>query len=61
MSIRKAAQCTGKQRHDTEEKATAHKMSLVRSGARMNRLSVYRCRFCAAWHVGNKPKPKRQR
>lgn len=58
---RKAEQCSGKQRHPDRAAAEAHVFALARAGGMLKRLRVYLCRFCGCWHVGHKPKPRRQR
>jgi hypothetical protein len=45
--------CGYKQKHWTIQRAGAHLDSIRRRfGARTDRLTVYRCRHCGAWHVG---------
>lgn len=47
--------CGSKVRHVTRKKALAHLWRLVRRGAFLPWLNVYRCRHCGSWHVGHRP------
>jgi hypothetical protein len=54
MTRTRARQCVGKVRHDKRHDALDHLWRLVRKGARLSRLNVYRCGFCGGLHVGHK-------
>ena len=53
---RKKRACTSKVRHGTEAEAWAA-MAYLRNDPRYDgqRLSVYRCRYCAGFHFGHPP------
>jgi rubrerythrin len=52
--------CGYKQKHWTFRAAAAHLDSIRRRfGDRTDRLTVYRCRHCGAWHVGRSPQHQR--
>lgn len=55
MTNTHARGCTGKQRHDTEQAARAALRDLIDKGAWGATRNVYQCRWCAGWHVGNRP------
>ena len=54
----RARSCTGK-KQQTKAQAWEMYYSLRRKGASM--LHVYNCKFCKAFHVGHKPKPRKRR
>lgn len=47
--------CLAKQFHATAEQANAHVYALLKSTGR--RVGVYKCSFCAGFHVGRRPQP----
>lgn len=48
-------ECGTKIRHDSRRGAVIHRRALIRiKGASGALLSVYRCRHCGSWHVGNR-------
>ncbi|BBA99251.1 hypothetical protein RVR_5791 [Actinacidiphila reveromycinica] len=47
----RARACTGKVRHPDRATALVARARLIAGGA--TRLTVYRCKHCAAWHVGH--------
>jgi hypothetical protein len=57
----KASECGTKQRNATKQEALGQLTALARRGANFHRLSAYHCKHCGAWHVGHRPKPKRNR
>lgn len=46
--------CGHKHRHETQAKAIAHAVRLMRSGKTDRWLTPYRCKFCGYYHVGHK-------
>lgn len=57
-----ARSCGGKRQHDTKEEALDHIFSLCRNaGIWPYSLTVYKCGYCKAWHVGHKPKKYQNR
>jgi hypothetical protein len=61
MDRSQAAECGTKQQHTTKQAALDHRAALMRGGSPGSRIHVYRCQHCRSWHVGHKPKPKRNR
>jgi replication-associated recombination protein RarA len=55
----KASECGTKQRHPDQDAALAHCARMLRNGAA--RLVVYRCKHCRAWHIGHRPRPRKNR
>lgn len=53
--IRRKA-CEGKQRFDSQTKATAALLSLQRDKGWQGRLNAYCCPFCKGWHYGHAPR-----
>lgn len=54
MTRTPARGCQGKQRHDTKDQARTHLERLIRNGAARQRLEVYKCKHCGAYHVGHR-------
>ncbi|HEX8024730.1 MAG TPA: hypothetical protein VF484_00860 [Candidatus Limnocylindrales bacterium] len=48
--------CGQKVPHPTRKAAETHMWNLVRKGAALARVNVYRCKHCPSWHVGHKPR-----
>jgi len=49
------ASCEGKFRHLAKADAERHLVHLlIKDGGRGRKMKVYRCGYCAAWHVGHK-------
>lgn len=48
--------CMGKQRHESQDRAIAHIISLQRAGKIDGHMNPYRCGFCGSWHVGHAPR-----
>ncbi len=46
--------CKVKVKHPNRETATFAMFKLVRQGAYLGMLHVYRCGFCRFWHVGHR-------
>lgn len=63
MSINrtKAAECGDKQAHSDKQDALGRRAAMIRGGSPAWRLAVYRCQHCNAWHIGHRPKPKKNR
>lgn len=55
MTKTKNRGCNGKVRHETRAEAKAHLWSMVRRGAFVLWLNVYRCKHCGHFHVGHRP------
>jgi hypothetical protein len=50
-----ARHCDKKVRHESPAAAEAHRQGLIRERLTdPERLSVYVCRYCGCWHVGNR-------
>jgi hypothetical protein len=49
--------CGYKQKHWTIQSAGAH-IDSIRRRPRTDRLTVYRCRHCGAWHLGRQKRLK---
>ena len=45
--------CRGKQSHNTEAEAIAHKYSHLKTFQDQRILLVYKCKLCKKWHIGH--------
>ena len=57
--------CHGKKAHSSAALAERHRQRLVRNGASLDALDVYRCRHCSTteapvWHVGHNGRRSRR-
>lgn len=59
---RRDRECHGKHPHPNRTTALDAMHSLARNrGAHLADMHVYRCRWCAAWHVGHRRGARRRR
>jgi hypothetical protein len=61
MAATKKAVCGTKRQHLDRSAALTHLLSLVRAGAQPGTMRAYRCKWCAAWHVGHLPGYRKRR
>lgn len=55
----RARACDGKIRHEYKAQALGQWAGLAHAGARYNQLQVYKCPYCAGWHVGHRSGKRR--
>lgn len=61
MIATKGRGCGTKLRHPDRAAAERQIDKLVRRGAAAQRLNAYQCKHCKQWHVGHRPKERKNR